>query len=80
MKAKQDRFFVFVLVPRNYSKQPEYFVMTYMQFMRLTEEQNQIVQEREKERGTPYAKFALGIAYSIVAKNDFRNAWGNLPE
>jgi hypothetical protein len=80
LEAKQDRFFVFVLVPRNCSKQPEYFVMNYMQFMRLTEEEAQIVQEREKKRGRPYAKFALGIAYSTVVKQDFRNAWGNLPE
>ena len=43
------------IAPSNLSN----FVMNYMQFKRLTEEQEQIAQEQEKKRGRPYADSAL---------------------
>jgi hypothetical protein len=80
LESPPTRFFVFVLVPPDCSQQPEYYVLNNIQFVRLAKEQEQILRELEKKRGKPYAKFAPGINYSTVARHDFRNAWGNLPE
>jgi hypothetical protein len=60
--------------------QPEYYILNNIQFACLAKEQGQIGLELEKKRGRPYAKFPPGINYSTVARHDFRNAWGNLPE
>jgi hypothetical protein len=79
-EPKSTRFFVFVLVPWDCSKLPEYFVLNNIQFLRLAEEEKQRLREREKERGKPFVDIGPGIHYSAVAKHDFRNAWGNLPE
>jgi hypothetical protein len=82
LKPKPTRFVVFVFVPVDCSQPPEYFVMNNIQFIRLAEEQKQISQKREKERGEPYKKFSPGINYPLVARPDFhfRNAWDNLPK
>jgi hypothetical protein len=80
LESPRTRFFVFVLVPLNYSKPPEYLVMNNIQFACLLKEQEQIQQELENKRGVPYKNFAPGINYSIVARHDFRNAWDNLPK
>jgi hypothetical protein len=80
LQSPPTRFFVFVLVPTDCSKLPEYFVLNNIQFARLVEEQEQLLQELEKKRGVPFKKFAPGINYPTVARHDFRNAWGNLPE
>jgi hypothetical protein len=80
LTPKPTRFFVFVFVPADCSKRPDYFILNNEQFRGLAKEQDQISLELEKKRGRPFAKFALGINYSTVAKHDFQNAWGNLPE
>lgn len=73
------RFIVFVLVPRNVAQPPEYFVLNNEEFIALAEEQEQILRETEKKRGRPYQPFARGINYPVLAKHDFRDAWGKLP-
>ena len=79
LEPKPTCFFVFVLVPWDCSKPPEYFVMNNEQFIRLEAAEKQRQRELEKKRGKPFAKFSLGILYSTIAGHDFRNAWGNLP-
>jgi hypothetical protein len=80
LESKPTRFVVFVRVPRDFSQPPEYFVLNNIQFKGIAAEQEQILQEQAKKRNIVYKEFALGINYSTVAKHDFRNAWGNLPE
>ncbi len=80
LQPKSDRFFVFVLVPGTDSQRPEYFVLSNEQFVQLDAEQQRILVESEKKRGKPYAKFARGIKYSILARHNFRDAWGDLPK
>ena len=80
LERSRNRFFVFVLVPAVLSRRPEYFVLDNQQFLRLVDEQEQILRESEKKRGRPYAKFARGINYGTLARHDFYDAWHNLPE
>jgi hypothetical protein len=81
LESPPTRFFVFTLVLVDCSKQPEYFVMDNIQFISLVKKQEQIARELEKKRGKRFAEFPPGINYSTLAEHDnFRNAWGNLPE
>lgn len=79
LEPKNDRFFVFVLIPQIVSDRPEYFVMNNRQFRNIAKEQDQIIKDKEKKRGKPYKSFAPGINYNTIARHDFRDAWHNLP-
>ena len=80
LEANASRFFVFVLVPPCVRKRPEYFVLNNQQFRLVVDEQEELLRESERERGKPYAKFSPGINYGTLARHDFLDAWGNLPE
>ncbi len=80
LEPSPTHFFVFVLLPASVSERPEYFVLNNKQFLQIVEEQNQILRDSEKKRGRPYAKFSPGINYGTLARHDFHDAWGNLPE
>jgi len=76
-------FFVFVLVPTTigYSNlnPPEYFVLDKPQFLKAVAEETERAIEVEKKRGRPFAKFSPGINYRTINKDEYRNAWQNLP-
>ncbi len=80
LQSKSTRYFVFVLVPKDASQRPEYFVLSTEQFRKLDAEQQRSLVESEKKRGKPYAKFSRGIHYLILARHNFRDAWGDLPK
>ena len=74
-----DLCFVFVLVPETPSQPPEYFVLNNAQFQRIDKEEEARFKKIETERGRPYAKFSPGISYGTLNRDEFRNAWHNLP-
>lgn len=76
----RDWFIVFVLLPSTPSHRPEYFVLNNQQFLKLVEEENEILKIAEKKRGRPYADFSPGINYGTLARHVFQDAWGNLPK
>ena len=73
-------YFIFVLVPENIDQSLEYFVLNNEHFLRIVKEENQRLKEEERKRGKPYAKFSPGIIYHTLNRDEFRNAWYNLPE
>ncbi|WP_028321719.1 hypothetical protein [Desulfatiglans anilini] len=75
-----SRFFVFVLIPDAVDQRPEYFVLDNQQFRQVVTEQEQVSRELEEKRGKPYGKFSPGINYKILARHDFLDAWGNIPQ
>ncbi|HOK25417.1 MAG TPA: hypothetical protein P5320_02055 [Bacteroidales bacterium] len=83
INTSSNLFFVFVLVPTtigfNNLNPPEYFVLNKQQFLKVVEEENYRLKEEEKRRGRPFAKFSPGINYRTINKDEFRNAWHNLP-
>ncbi|MPM06949.1 hypothetical protein SDC9_53253 [bioreactor metagenome] len=85
LESKSNLFFVFVLVPvseeMNFNLKPaEYFVLNRKQFAEAINEQMSVNRKREKQRGKPYAEFSPGISYSVLNKNEYCNAWINLPK
>ena len=80
LEANASRFFVFVLIPADLSKGPEYFVLNNEQFLKVVDEQEHSLRESEQKRGKPYAKFAPGIDYAALARHGFLYAWGSLPQ
>ena len=78
-KPSEARFIVFVLVPTDPSKPPEYYILSNKQFLELVEEQKQISKELEAKRGRPYASFSFGISYKTIARHEFRD-WNILPQ
>jgi len=80
LEGKKKLYFIFVLIPESLQRDPEYFILNKEQFLRVAEEQENILKESEKRHGKPYAKFSPGINYSVLARHDFRDAWGNLPD
>jgi hypothetical protein len=80
LEPSLNRFFVFVHVPESISEPSEYFVLASQQFRDLKIAQDRMNRETEKKRGKPYASFAPGLKYSMLAKGSFRNAWGSLPQ
>ena len=80
LEPNRTRFFVFVVVPPDYSEPPEYFVLTNEQFIRLDKEQKQYVVELEEKLGKRRNNRWPGIKYSILARHNFRTAWDSLPK
>jgi len=56
-----------------------YPVINYAQFLSIVKEENARQKEAEKVRGKPYAEFSPGINYRTLNRDEFRNAWHNLP-
>ncbi|RJR36087.1 MAG: hypothetical protein C4567_14100 [Deltaproteobacteria bacterium] len=79
LDPNSDLYFVFVLVPEALLKPSEYFVLNSAQFQSIVKEENTMMKKAEKERGKPYAKFSPGISYRTLNRDEFRNAWHNLP-
>jgi len=84
LKNESNLYFIFVLVPlvlkESNPKSTEYFVLSKKQFMGLVDEETARMKATEQKRGRPYAPFASGISYSALNKEEFLNAWTNLPE
>jgi hypothetical protein len=76
---KPNLYFVFVLIPETPSQPSEYFVLNNAQFQRIDKEEDARFKKIETERGRPYAKFSPGISYGTLNRDEFRNAWHNLP-
>jgi len=74
-----DLYIIFVLVPEAPLEPAEYFVLNNTQFLSIVEEENNRLKEAEKVRGKPYADFSPGIIYRTLNREEFRNAWHNLP-
>ena len=74
---------VFVLVPDvvadNDPQPPEYFILNKEQFLRVVEEEKKRLKAEVRKRGCPFAAFSPGIIYHTLNKDEFRNAWCNLP-
>ena len=83
LNTSSNLYFVFVLVPTtigfNNLNPPEYFVLNKQQFLKAVEEEKNRAIEEEKKRGRPFAKFSPGINYKTINKDEYRNAWQNLP-
>ncbi len=83
LNTSSNLFFVFVFVPTtigfNNLNPPEYFVLNKQQFLKAVEEEKNRAIEEEKKRGRPFAKFSPGINYKTINKDEYRNAWQNLP-
>jgi hypothetical protein len=72
-------YIVFVLVPEAPSGPAGNFVLNNAQFLSLVKEENARLKEAERVRGKPYAAFSPGINYATLNRDEFRNAWHNLP-
>jgi len=72
-------YIVFVLVPEAPLEPAEYFVLNNAQFLSIDKEEKARLKEAEKVRGKPYAAFSPGINYTTLNRDEFRNAWHNLP-
>ena len=79
LRPNDNQYVIFVLVPAHLEEKPEYHVLTNAQFRLLVEKQARITKEMEKDRGKPYAAFTKGISYPLLAEQNFRGAWDNLP-
>jgi hypothetical protein len=83
LQPNPNLFLVFVLVPAfqpELPQAPEYFVLNHKQFLQVVDEQTRVGKAAEKRRGKPYAAFAPGINYPVLAGFNFRDAWGILPQ
>lgn len=80
LAPKPDLCIVFILIPEALLQPPEYFVLNNPQFLSIVKEEDARLKEAEIKRGKPYAKFSPGISYHTLSRNEFRNAWHNLPE
>lgn len=56
-----------------------YFVLNNAQFLSIAKEEKARLKEAEEARGKPYAAFSPGIGYTTLNRDEFRNAWNNLP-
>jgi hypothetical protein len=83
LATNSNLYFVFVLVPdvvQGINPQaPEYFVLNKEQFLRTVKEENIRLKSEEEKRGRPFVPFSPGIIYHTLNKDEFRNAWHNLP-
>jgi hypothetical protein len=79
LSPEPNLYIVFVLVPEAPLKPAEYFVLNNTQFLSIVKEENERLKEAEKVRGKPYAAFSPGINYTTLNRDEFRNAWHNLP-
>ncbi len=72
--------FVLVFIPSKAINAVEYFVFNNQQFLDIFKEEEIRLKEMELKRGKPYAPFAKGINYGTVNRDEFRNAWNNVPK
>lgn len=80
LETSPDLCFIFVLVPDDLTRPPEYFVLNNAQFHATVQEEDRRLKEQEKTRGRPYKPFSPGVHYRTLNRDEFRNAWQNLPE
>jgi len=83
LTTNSNLYFVFVLVPDviagNDPQPPVYFVLNKKQFLKIVKEENIRQKAEEEKRGQPFAVFSPGIIFHTLNKDEFRNAWHNLP-
>ena len=83
LTSNSNLYFVFVLVPEVVPvidpQTTEYFVLNKEQFLRTVKEENKRLKSEEEKRGRPFAPYSPGIIYHTLNKDEFRNAWHNLP-
>jgi hypothetical protein len=80
LEPQDNLFFILVVLSRALSQRPEYFVLNHEQFLQVIKEQERWMREEAKKRSKPYAEFAPGFNYSVMAKFNFVEAWENLPQ
>jgi hypothetical protein len=79
-QGSDTRYMVFVYVPMDPTKPPEYFVLDNEQFLERVKVEEERTKELEAKRGKPYAPFSsFGFSYKTIACDEFKN-WDVLPK